>query len=114
MGGESAGAHATLYHMMTAGSKCLFQRAIALSPPGVEVPTAAVASKTADYLLKNLDCDTSENKLSCLRGKTAGDIHCSNAEYPVAGTRQLFTPGDALWNLHRWLGDNGGVLRPEQ
>lgn len=83
VGGESAGAHATLYHMMTAGSKCLFQRAIALSPPGVEVPTAAVASKTADYLLKNLDCDTSENKLSCLRGKTAGDIATQSILLPA-------------------------------
>ncbi|XP_061178782.1 para-nitrobenzyl esterase-like [Saccostrea echinata] len=74
LGGESAGAHSTMFHMMTPGSQSLFQRAILMSTPGIEVPTSDVAGRTATGLLNGLGCDTSDNKLECLRGKTAEEI----------------------------------------
>ncbi|XP_062577929.1 crystal protein-like [Saccostrea cucullata] len=74
LGGESAGAHATLFHMMTPGSRSLFQQAILMSTPGIEVPTTDVADRTAAGLLNGLGCDTSNDKLECLRNKTAEEI----------------------------------------
>ena len=74
LGGESAGAHAAMFHMMTPGSKPLFNRAVMMSLPAIEVPTSVVADKTASDLLKNLNCDTSADKLICLREITANDL----------------------------------------
>lgn len=74
MGGESVGVYVILYYMMMVGLKCLFKWVIVLFFLGVEVFIVVVVSKIVDYLLKNLDCDISENKLSCLWGKIVEDI----------------------------------------
>lgn len=50
---------------------------------GLNFSSATVENKTAGYLLKSLNCDTSENKLRCLREKSADEIAMQSIMLPA-------------------------------
>ncbi|XP_048740314.2 cAMP-regulated D2 protein-like [Ostrea edulis] len=83
LGGESAGAHATLFHMMMPRSQPLFQRAILMSAPGIEVPTSDDSTKTAVALMSSLKCDLKDNAIKCLREKSVHDITALSLQLPA-------------------------------
>ena len=113
--GESAGSSDVCYHVVSPLSRGLFQRAISESGGctiSIDVgrdPTAAGAAPGMLAFTKALGCDTADDPLACLRGKSVDDI-MANAQQPSPTSGDV-TP--APWAFGVVVDGEGGFV-PDQ